>query len=282
MEALGGQGTITATQLDDARAAAETALIELREQELTRAALRALVVAIRLGPRMIDDWLGRKRQERLVIAHQQAQASVRLERARYELALAQVRSPVDGVVLERHEQGPGPLAAGQRLLLLGRMEDMEVEAEVLTQEATRIGPGTKVLLAAGREGVEIVGKVRRIEPAAFTKRSSLGVEQQRVKVQVALESRPEILGVGYRLEAVFVVEEKAAALVVPRFSVLEAPDGSHYVLLVEAGTLERQAVRLGIRGEREIEILEGLTTADVLVATPESTLEAGQAVRARP
>jgi hypothetical protein len=55
--------------------------------------------------------------------------------------------------------------------------------------------------ALGRPGV-LQGRVRRVEPAAFTKVSALGVEEQRVNVLIDLTSPPEqwqALGDGYRV-----------------------------------------------------------------------------------
>ena len=64
--------------------------------------------------------------------------------------------------------------------------------EVLTQEAVRINAGNPVLLE-GWGGNSLTGKVRLVEPEAFKKISSLGVEEQRVRVIVDFET-PEHMG----------------------------------------------------------------------------------------
>ncbi len=46
----------------------------------------------------------------------QEPARTRLARAEHDLALAEILSPIDGVVLERFEQGGGPLPGGRPLL----------------------------------------------------------------------------------------------------------------------------------------------------------------------
>lgn len=206
------------------------------------------------------------------------QAAVRLAKAQYELDLASLKSPIDGVVLERYEQGDRFLNSGHRLILLGNLDDLEVEADVLTQDALLLKNGSPVRLEISGSERTFKGKVRRIEPAGFTKVSALGVEQQRVKVIVALEERPEGLGVGYRLHARFITAAKDKALVVPRFSVLQAADGQFYVFKIEGGKLKKQFVKIGLRSDLLLEITEGLTLKDDIVSTPDANLKEGQEV----
>jgi len=272
---LAEQGSASQQQLDDAALQAETALIELREQEMFRAAFRTLFTAIKLGPEYIDEWLGRKRIAREVVVQQLTQARTRLARAEHDLELAQIVSPVDGIVLERFEQGGGPLPAGRRLLRLGDLQALEGVAEVLTQDALRLEVGDTVRLTAVGLDASLEGHVKRIEPAGFTKLSSLGVEQQRVKVIIELGSVPAGLGVGYRLQARFFTAIKTDALIVPRFSVLQGLDGGHYAFKVVADKLVRQPVIVGLRNDLDFEILEGLGVNDRIVAIPDTEMREG-------
>ena len=267
--------------VEEAQLAADTANISLRKEEFNRAALRALITAIRLGPQAVKEYLARKRLERVIIVQKLNQAKTRLARAQHDLELAKIVSPIDGVVLERYEQGDAALPEGKDLLLLGNLAQLEVEADVLTQDALRLGKDSAVELqsAAGRETLH--GKVRRIEPAGFTKLSSLGVEQQRVKVIVSLERRPPGLKVGYRLQARFITGSKPDALIVPRFSVLQAPDRSFYVFKLVDGRLVRQPVTIGLRSDLQLEILDGLTGRDTIVARPDTTLKHGAKVKVK-
>ncbi len=278
IETLAEKGSASAGQLDDTALAAETAMIDLREQEMMRAAFHTLFTAIKLGPEYIDEWLGRKRIERKVVVEQLTQARARLARTEHDLALAEILSPIDGVVLERFEQGGGPLPAGRPLLRLGNPQELEVVAEVLTQDALRLTDGAAVRLTATGLGEALYSRVKRVEPAGFTKLSSLGVEQQRVKVIVTPERRPPGLGVGYRLQARFFTGVKQDALIVPRFSVLQGVDGGHYVFRVVSGELVRQVVKVGLRNDLDFEIVEGLSPDDQIVAAPDTEMREGDSV----
>jgi HlyD family secretion protein len=265
--------TIPQSQLDDATLAADTALLELRRQEFYRAAFNALFVAIKLGPLYIDRYLGRKGLEREVLVQQLAEARAALANAQHQLTLARLVSPIKGVVLEKRTQADSSLPAGQPLLLLGNLDDLEAVADVMTQDALRLQEGGAVSLLPAFGLKTIAGRVKRIDPAGFTKRSSLGVEQQRVRVVVALEGGTKGLGVGYRLQARFFTGTKKDALIVPRFSVMQARDRSFYVLKMVNGEPRKTKVTLGLKTDLELEVANGLTEKDRIVARPTASME---------
>ncbi len=278
MKALLSGNAIAQTKLDDVQLLAETALIELKKQQFYLAAMKAVTFAVNLGPLYVKRYLGRKELERAIIEHQRSQAKARLALARHNLELAAIRSPINGVVLEKYEQGDSPLPAGKPLLLLGNLKDLEVVAEALTQDALRISPGTAVSLEPATGLKPIPARVKRIDPAGFTKLSSLGVEQQRVKVIVSLDGPTRGLGVGYRVQARFFTGSKSDALKVSRFSVMQGPDGSFYVFKIQDNRLKKQTVKIGLRSDLNLEVLEGLTDKDLIVARPDTTMEPGTKV----
>lgn len=105
----------------------------------------------------------------------------------------------------------------------------EVEVEVLSRDAVRIEPGGRVLLERWGGDETLEGVVRTVEPTGFTKISALGVEEQRVLVILDISSPPEAwqrLGDGYRVEAKFIVWERADALTVPASALFRRDDGS--------------------------------------------------------
>ena len=99
-----------------------------------------------------------------------------------------VLAPVAGQVLKIPHKSEGTVTTGQPLIEVGDPRALEVEVDVLSADAVRIPPGTRVAFERwGGEGV-LEGVVRVIEPAGFTKVSALGVEEQRVWVIVAFTS----------------------------------------------------------------------------------------------
>ena len=160
--------------------------------------------------------------------------------------------------------------------MLGNLSELEVIADVLTSDALQLKEGvTRVELQPATGARKLNGRVKLIEPAGFTKLSSLGVEQQRVNVIVSFDNVPEDLGVEYRLQARFLTAAKDDALVIPRFTLMEDPDGSHFVFVIVDGRLAKRTVQTGLENDTEVEITDGLDESDVVVLRPDATLEEG-------
>jgi HlyD family secretion protein len=95
-----------------------------------------------------------------------------------------VKAPIDGRVLRRYQRSEASLAAGTTLFELGDAGQLEVHVDVLSQDAVKIRPGQEVVVEHWGGKKPLAGRVRRVEPAAFTKVSARGVDEQRVFVVI--------------------------------------------------------------------------------------------------
>jgi HlyD family secretion protein len=215
---------------------------------------------------------------------EQSRAAVgRLSEARRESVDAasawKIRAPVAGQVLAVVQESGGPVPVGSTLLEIGDVSGLEAVIDVLSNDATRIRPGTPTLLNVG-DGVTLEGRVRRVEPAARTKVSALGVEEQRVNVIVDLVKRPppECVGDGYRVEARIELARVENAIRVPTAALFR--DGSRWaVFAVRNGRAVRQQIDVGLRNGEAAIVEKGLTDGDVVVIYPSDVLEDGRRVR---
>lgn len=215
---------------------------------------------------------------------EQSRAAVgRLNEARRDSADAsgawRIRAPVAGQVLTIEQESGGPVGVGSTLLEIGDVSGLEAVIDVLSSEATRIAPGAPVHLTAG-DGVVLEGRVRMIEPAARTRISALGVEEQRVNVIVDLLKKPDsaCVGDGYRVEARIETARLESAVRVPTAALFR--DGSGWaVFTVRDGRAVRSRVQLGLRNTEHAVVERGLTEGDVVVVYPGDALEDGRRVR---
>ncbi len=269
---------VSEKEIDNSQLHADTSLIELRKEQFNYAASSALLAATAVGPRAVKEYMDREQLEKRVTEHQLAEAQARLSRAEHELNLASLKSPINGIVLERYQQGDSLLTAGTRLLLLGNLEKLEVIADVLTEDAVQLDLGSLVVFRRASSFQTFTGKVKRIEPAGFTKLSSLGIEQQRVNVIISLNEHPEKLGVGFRLQARFLTGIKNNALIVDRGSIMQHTDRSYYVWKIKNNILLKQTVKLGLKSDLKLEVVDGLTNHDHIVKHPTTMMAEGMRV----
>lgn len=196
----------------------------------------------------------------------------------------QVRTPVTGKVLKRHVWNQKVMNAGEPLLDIGNMEELEITADVLTEEAVSINIDDRVEIfgeTIGKKTIE--GIVRLIEPEAFTKISSLGVEEQRVAVKIGftksalkiLESSGRNLGLHYRVRVRIITDEKQNSIVIPRTALFHGIDGSWQLYKVIGNVAKLTKVDVGLLNNYEAEIISGLRVNEAIIIAPESSITDG-------
>lgn len=269
---LSEQGFVAATRLDSDRLAAQAAQ---KAEEAAREALH------------------RARHEL-----EQAQAALQAVRGAPSAGGLALRSPIAGRVLKVHQPSESSVAAGTPLLDVGDLAGLEVVAELLSTDAGLARPGSAVRIERwGGPGV-LQGEVRRVEPAAFTKVSALGVEEQRVRVLIDLRSPAAewaSLGDGYRVSVRIVTQRQEAVLRAPVSALFPLPpaddsasastssaDERAGVFVVEQGRARLRTVVLGGRSGRWAWVKSGLGPNDRLVVYPPPALSDGARVAARP
>ena len=166
---------------------------------------------------------------------------------------------------------------------LGDPTDLEIEVDVLSTDAVKIQPGAHAQLLHWGRDEPLEGRVRLIEPAAFTKISALGVEEQRVNVILDFAddaAKKQPLGDAYRVEAQIVVWHGDSVLKVPG-SALFRHQEQWSVFEVVDGVAHLQPVEIGQRNDLEAEILSGLQENAIVILHPSDRIVDGTRVEAR-
>jgi HlyD family secretion protein len=202
-----------------------------------------------------------------------------------------VRAPTAGRVLRVLQTSEGVVALGTPLIEVGDTQRMEVVTELLTTEALAAKPGSRVLIERWGGPSSLQGRVRSIEPAAFTKVSALGVEEQRVRVLIDITSPQagwQALGDGYRVSVRIVTLSETQAVQVPVSAVFPlassaatAAPARFAVFVVNDGRARQTAVELGARNGSTAWIRSGITTDQQVIAYPPATVRDGLRVAAR-
>lgn len=196
--------------------------------------------------------------------------------------LLEIRSPVSGRVLKVMQESESVVLPGTPILELGDPADIEIEAEILSRDAVRIRPGDPVRVEQWGGAQPLVARVRRVEPAAFTKISALGVEEQRVYVLCDLLDPPEAalrLGDRYRVEVRVAVWQADDLLLAPAGALFRRGNDWKTFVYKDGRAVER-TVQAGHTDGQSTEILDGLAVGDELLLHPPDTVKDGVRVSA--
>lgn len=194
-----------------------------------------------------------------------------------------MRSPVAGTVLRVLQKSAQFVSEGTPLLEIGDVLKQELVIDVLSSDAVRIKPGDDILVNRGEDTPPIRARVRRIEPAAFTKVSALGVEEQRVNIIGDFVDSPAGFGDGYRVDTNIVVWQNSDVLKVPlsslfrcgqQWCVFRLKNGSNTETV--RGRANRQAIEIGHRSNLETEVRRGLRPGDRVILHPTEQLKDGR------
>lgn len=239
--------------------------------------------------------------ERQVTTHELEQARAALGAVRQPAGSAaqrrfQVRAPATGRVLRVLQASEATVALGTPLLEIGDTGRLEIVAELLTTDALAARPGSRVVVERWGGPAELEGIVRSVEPAAFTKVSALGVEEQRVRVLIDLTSPQtqwQALGDGYRVSVRIVTLAQDKAIQVPVSAVFPLPaanatgepnggsEARFAVFVAEGGRAQQVPVVLGARNGSTAWITSGLDTGQHVIVYPPASVRDGVRIAAR-
>jgi HlyD family secretion protein len=265
-------------QRDQARADLERQTRLSKEGFVSQTAREQAQLALRTAERAME--AARFAQE--AAGHDLAQARAALSRYESGAPAAKwpVTSPVAGAVLKLIQKSEGPVVLGAPLLEVADARSLEAIVDVLSQEAVAIRPGMPARLDLGSGVPALAARVRLVEPAAFTKVSALGVEEQRVNVVLDFAEpldKVQTIGDGFRVEARIIVFEEANAIRVPVAALFRDGDGLA-VFVVEGDTARKRAVKAPRRNTTEALVEEGLQPGARVVVYPSDALRDGASV----
>ena len=194
----------------------------------------------------------------------------------------EVYSPVDGRILRVIHESEGVVAAGAPLIEVGDAADLEIVVDLLSDDAVRVRDGAEVLIEDWG-GVTLAGKVRRVEPYAFTKISALGIEEQRVNVIIDFTDPPgkwQGLGHGYRVDAHILDWRGEDVLKLPLGALFR--DGNSWaVFIAEDGVAKLRDIEIDHGNGREAEVLNGLAEGAAVILHPGDRIFDGVRVLSR-
>jgi HlyD family secretion protein len=181
---------------------------------------------------------------------------------------------VSGRVLRVYEESERVVLAGTPLFDIADVGGLEVVVDLLTEQAVQVEPGAALHVTGWGGDETLSGRVRYVEPAAFTEVSALGVEEQRVDVVGDLDAPPQGLGDGFRLDVAIVVWQGTDVLSVPTSALFQRA-ARWQVFVIEDGRARSRQVEIGRRATALAEVTAGLVEGDRVILYPSDLVDDG-------
>jgi HlyD family secretion protein len=249
------RGFIGQSQLDDAR----------RNLDVAASQLRAAQLQVETnGPAGSDFALAQT-------ALEQARANLRAAQAK--LAQTVIHAPVDGVLIARSVEAGNVVQAGKELMLLAPAGETQVVVEIDERNLAQLALGQKALGSADAfPGQRFAAELVYINPGIDALRGS-------VEVKLKVANPPAFLRQDMTASVDIDVAHRADTVIVPTETVRDATGREPWVLAIRGWRAVRQPVKLGLRGDNRIEVLEGVEPGDDLIPATNGLVKAGQRVR---
>ena len=202
-----------------------------------------------------------KEQELKAAAGQLESAQGKYRGAEAQLSYSEIRSPIDGVVTDRPLYPGEMAAAGTAIVTVMDVSAVIAKAHIPQADAALLKIGDKGTITVPGLDNPVEGKITVVSPA-------LDPNSTTVEVWVEAKNPKQQLKPGTSVQLSLTAKTVKDALVVPAAAVISAADGSSAVMIAGSdGKAHQKPVKLGIRQDDDLQILEGVTENDKVVAT---------------
>lgn len=219
----------------------------------------------------------------LELEGQKISINAQIERLKLQKAKAIIRADNNGTVLEKRIQQGEYVNAGTLMFVLGDIDELNIVSYVNSNYMNEIltGDQVKVIIKLPGKDKEVYGRVIKISPSTVQRKSALGLDENDVKITVAIPNKPKGVKLihGMDVDVVFTVQKVKNVLSVPKDTVY-TDEGNHMVWIVKDGKALTRQVGIGVEGDSLTEIVSGLTKGDIVILNPhQNNLKQGISVK---
>lgn len=208
-----------------------------------------------------------------VMAQTQAnQARANLDTAESRLGYATIAAPRDGVLITRSVERGTVVQPGKALLVLAPAGDVQLVLQIDERNLGKIALGQKAIASAD-------AYPDRRFPAVITYvNPGVDISRASVEVKLTVADPPDYLRQDMTVSVDIEIAARDDALVLPLRSVHDVLSGTPWVLGIKDGRATQRPVKIGLRGNSQVEITGGLAADDVAIPQSSGVLT-GQRVR---
>ena len=202
----------------------------------------------------------------------QAQAGQQLARAK--LNQGQVLAPSGGVLISRSVEVGDIVQPGKALMVLAASGQMQILIQIDEKNLSKIALGQKAYGSADAFASQrFDAVVGFINPGVDATRGS-------VEVKLNIANPPAYLRQDMTVSVDIETARRTGTVVIATSAVQDAATDKPWVLVVRSKHAVKQFVKLGLRGDTRVEVLDGIAAGESVLPASKVGVKAGQRVRA--
>ena len=208
----------------------------------------------------------------LEAALREAQAGQQLARAKLDQGL--VFAPSSGVLISRSVEVGDIVQPGKALMVLAASGQTQILIQIDEKNLSKIALGQKAYGSADAFASQrFDAVVAFINPGVDAARGS-------VEVKLNVPNPPAYLREDMTVSVDIETARRTATVVIATSAVQDAATDKPWVWVVRGKHVEKQFVKLGLRGDSRVEVLDGIKPGESVVPASKVGVKAGQRVRA--
>jgi len=188
-------------------------------------------------------------------------ARSRLAVARQAMERVRILAPIAGTVVALRARPAETIAEGRAFATLEERDTAWARVDVRPEEGRRVAPGERAFVTVERTHRTFRGEVR--EAPASNKTGGFAYPSVMIAIPASAELRP-----GDPIRARIETTGLPGVLAVPLAGILPRAGSQADVFVAKAGRAQRRAIETGARGEREIQVVGGLSEGETVVSGP--------------
>lgn len=188
-----------------------------------------------------------------------------------QLAKTRIHAPFDGIIGFRFVSEGAYINSSTTVATLYNLNPAKIEFNLPGRYSTQVRAGKKIRFTVENDPKTFEGEVYAVEP-------QIDLNTRTLKVRALAENPDGALLPGQFVRVELILETIENALLVPTEAIIPDLQG-HKVFVNNGGKVKEERVEIGIRTDREVEILSGLKAGDTVITTGILQLRQGAPVR---
>jgi len=195
--------------------------------------------------------------------------------ARVKLDQGRVLAPSAGVLISRSVEVGDIVQPGKELMVLAASGQTQILVQIDEKNLSKIALGQKAIASADAFASErFDAVVAFVNPGVDAARGS-------VEVKLTIPNPPAYLRQDMTVSVDIETARRTGAVVIATSAVQDAATDKPWVLVVRDKKAAKQFVKLGLRGDTRVEVLQGIAAGDLVLPVSKPGVKAGQRVRAQ-